>query len=309
MKPRPFASVKAHQDLLEDGLRMRAYRRAIARAARPGDAALDLGCGTGVLSFFAARSGCGPVYAVEREKIVSLAREAAARNGLDGRIVFLKKDVRSLRLPARVDLLVHEQIGSFVWDEDMMTSVPLARRRFLKRGGKILPEGLDLFLVPVALPSSLDKAVAFWSRPRYGLDLGVFAPRRFLEDVGKAAQPRMVDAPGPSCFLTRPRRVHSVDFRRDRGIPSRLRAMFRLRRGGRLTGMLLFFRVRLHRRVSFSTAPRRRNTHWGQVFFPRMENRPVPPGALLEFDWRPAKDPADWRFSFRFPAARPRGGR
>ena len=42
---------------------------------------LDIGCGTGVLSIFAARAGAAHVYGVECSEIVGLARRVAEANG------------------------------------------------------------------------------------------------------------------------------------------------------------------------------------------------------------------------------------
>ncbi|CAN0597454.1 unnamed protein product, partial [Laminaria digitata] len=45
---------------------------------------LDVGCGTGVLSCFAARAGARKVIGVDRSDIVVKAREVVKANGFDG---------------------------------------------------------------------------------------------------------------------------------------------------------------------------------------------------------------------------------
>ena len=54
-----------HLSMLRDTARMDAFRRAIDASVRPGDVVVDLGCGSGVLSFMACEAGARTVYAIE----------------------------------------------------------------------------------------------------------------------------------------------------------------------------------------------------------------------------------------------------
>ena len=63
--------------MLKDRVRTEAYEKAIMNA---GDyikdkIVLDVGCGTGILSIFAARAGAKHVYAVDNANIVFHTRE------------------------------------------------------------------------------------------------------------------------------------------------------------------------------------------------------------------------------------------
>ena len=59
-------NVENHHHMLRDTMRMSPYERAISNSIKPGESvAMDLGTGSGILSFFAARAGAKKVFAIE----------------------------------------------------------------------------------------------------------------------------------------------------------------------------------------------------------------------------------------------------
>ena len=233
----PFARARTHQALLSDGVRTLAYRRALEAAVRPDDVVLDLGCGTGIFSMIAARRGCRKVYAVDRSAIIEDARETARRNGLDGRIEFIRAPFDRLELPERVDLIVHELIGSRFWDEEILASVARARAAPPPAGGRLLPFRLDVLAGPDTTR------------------LGAGARAGLLDEEARGLRPRRLRPPclradragGAVADQHRAAR-HGVPARSSQGdLPgrpaedgaaprTRSRRRFRLRRGQRLGG-------------------------------------------------------------------------
>ena len=71
-----YSSHHIHEEMLKDTSRTLAYQRAIE--GNPEDfkdkIVLDIGCGTGILSIFAARAGAKHVYAVDNAEIALHAR-------------------------------------------------------------------------------------------------------------------------------------------------------------------------------------------------------------------------------------------
>ena len=72
-----YSSHHIHEEMLKDQQRTLAYQRAIE--GNPEDfkdkIVLDIGCGTGILSIFAARAGAKHVYAVDNAEVALFAKE------------------------------------------------------------------------------------------------------------------------------------------------------------------------------------------------------------------------------------------
>ena len=68
-----------------------------------GKTVLDVGAGSGILSFFAARAGAKKVYAVEASGMAVKAAKLAKGNGLDGVVEVLHQKVEDVQLKERVD--------------------------------------------------------------------------------------------------------------------------------------------------------------------------------------------------------------
>ncbi len=300
-----------HNDMLKDRVRCESYRRAIHRRVRPGDVVLDLGCGTGLLSFFACQAGAGKVYAVEEEDIIHLARQAARKNRFSDRIEFLQAFSRELMLPERVDIIISELISFFVFDEGGLPSIIDARERFLKPGGRLLPEGVELFMVPAAR-QPLWREVGRWRTRAYGLDLSPLG--EYL------ANNNLVGRLDPRGFLSRPKSLGKIDFYGVKETSFEGRARFRVEREGRLCGLGGWFELALAPGIRLSTSPLSPKTHWGSCLFPlgspvlvgkgeriEVDFRATPLGreAFLSWDVSVGGGPSERRSTFRgFPAGR-----
>lgn len=70
---RSYSSVGIHEEMLRDKQRTNAYREAIMRNRHlfKGKTVLDVGCGTGILSLFAAAAGAKKVFAVDMASITN----------------------------------------------------------------------------------------------------------------------------------------------------------------------------------------------------------------------------------------------
>lgn len=64
---------------------------------------MDVGCGTGILSFFAAHAGAKQVIAVDNSDIISAAIQNAKENGLHHKITFIRNKVELVELPEGIE--------------------------------------------------------------------------------------------------------------------------------------------------------------------------------------------------------------
>ena len=156
-----FAGLAEHEEMLSDGVRVQAYHQGIRSNVRQGDVVVDLGTGTGLLAFMASRAGARKVYAVEHSDFIEVAREIGRHNGF-ANIEFVQANSREFTPPEPVDVVLHEQMGDELFNENMVENLLDVRDRFLRPNGRILPSRFRLFIEPVTLHESM-RVRRFWN--------------------------------------------------------------------------------------------------------------------------------------------------
>jgi protein arginine N-methyltransferase 1 len=286
-----FGSPFVQESMLLDKVRCDAYREAIRRTVKPGDVVVDLGAGTGLLSFFALQAGARHIYAIEMTGIADVAAELIETNGFRDRVTLIRQTSNRVRLPERCDVLVTETLSSFCFDtENTIEFVADARARFLKPGGRIVPECADTFLVPI---SSESFGLGRLPSRFYDLDY-----RPFIKIL--AAEYRLVRASGkPFQALSEPALCYHVDFRKDTQNPGISFVPFRITSGGRLDGFLGWFEARLCEGVVLSNSPYLPLTSWWQLYLPVTEQPHYQAGQtmLLCMDPNIIDGEAEWKYS------------
>ncbi len=147
-----YSNFYIHEEMLKDSVRTRAYQKAIE--SNPQDfkdkVVLDIGCGTGILSIFAARAGAKHVYAIENAEIALFAELIIKENGLSDKITVIKGKMEEVTLPVpKVDIIISEWMGYFLLYESMLDSVLWARDKYLVKGGKMLPDKVQMFVAAI----------------------------------------------------------------------------------------------------------------------------------------------------------------
>jgi protein arginine N-methyltransferase 1 len=168
-----YAHFGIHEEMLKDDQRTCAYRDSLLKNAHllKGKTVLDIGCGTGILSLFAAQAGAKHVFAVDMSDIADTARQIVHVNGMSHVITVIKGNIEQLELPVdKVDVIVSEWMGYCLLYEAMFDSVMLARDKWLKPGGMLLPDKAAVYITAIEDEKYKNEKIHFWDNV-YGFNM------------------------------------------------------------------------------------------------------------------------------------------
>ena len=139
--------------MLSDRVRTESYRNALLTNPERlnGARVLDIGCGTGILSMFAAQAGARRVIGVDCSDIIYQAMDIVRENGLTDKVELVKGRLEETALPEdQFDFILSEWMGYFLLFEGMLDSVIAARDKYLAPGGMVLPNRCTISLAAVS---------------------------------------------------------------------------------------------------------------------------------------------------------------
>jgi predicted RNA methylase len=147
-----FIPVHYHHNMLMDQNRMHSFKSAIHYAVKPGAKVLELGGGTGVLSFFAAQKAA-KVYCVEfNPDMVREARKFLALNQNGHKVEVIHADAFDYLPPEPVDIVICEMIHVGMLREKQVEVIESFKRRYLAMFGGPLPVFLPEAVIMAAQP-------------------------------------------------------------------------------------------------------------------------------------------------------------
>ncbi|TFK27687.1 arginine N-methyltransferase 3 [Coprinopsis marcescibilis] len=204
-----YAENDIHAIMINDQVRTATYAKFILTTPTLFQDAvvLDVGCGTGILSLFAARAGAKRVIAVDASDIVDKAKNIVKSNGLEDIITVIRGKVEEITLPdgiEHVDVIISEWMGYALLYESMLDSVLHARDRFLRPGGVLAPSQSKMMLGLCDASELYKERVGFWSDV-YGFDLSEMAEGVYDEAI--------IDVTGPDTLLSEPYTVKDILIR------------------------------------------------------------------------------------------------
>lgn len=284
-----YRDVLVHKMMLTDVVRTEAYERALRRLVKPGLTALDFGCGTGVLSIFASRFGAKKVFAFDRSAFIKVAYSIAEANKIDN-ISFYHDDHESIELSERVDLIVSEWMGHFVFFEAMLGPLLHVRDRFLSPGGIMVPKQVTLH-AGLVCDESLFEDRSFFRHNPYGIDFSPIADSPLFQTSLEFLRSEQI--------LDTTVNLGTLDLNTLKSPPTELTGKAVPREAAAVYGLCGWFNAKLTDDIDLGTGPNDPPTHWNQIFFPFSEPFEVSPSReltvriappeqneLLEHTWR-----------------------
>jgi protein arginine N-methyltransferase 1 len=149
-----FIPLHYHFNMLDDAVRTGAFEAAIARTVAPGARVLDLGGGTGVQSFFAARAGAR-VWCVERNpELAHEARRLLALNGCADSVEVVEADATAYVPPEPIDVVVCEMLHVTLLVEQLLPVLAAFKRNYLAAFGPPLPRFVPEAVLQAVAPVS-----------------------------------------------------------------------------------------------------------------------------------------------------------
>ena len=156
-------TLSEHYRYLSDPRRHELYQSAIEQIVRPGDLVADLGCGFGVLGLLCLEAGAAHVFGLDQTDAIDIAAETMAGAGFTERYTCIRKSTFRAELPEKVDVLICDHVGYLGIDYGIIAMIEDARHRFLKPGGRVIPQAIELRIAGVASKQARDTLQAWQS--------------------------------------------------------------------------------------------------------------------------------------------------
>ncbi|KAK7176851.1 hypothetical protein R3I93_000942 [Phoxinus phoxinus] len=269
-----YGHYSIHEEMLKDKVRTESYRDFMYRNMDvfKDKVVLDVGCGTGILSMFAAKAGARKVIAVDQSDIIYQAMDIVRSNKLEDTITLIKGRIEEIDLPVeKVDIIISEWMGYFLLFESMLDSVLYARDRYLAEDGLVFPDRCNISLAAVGDTEKHSNRIAFWDDV-YGFKMMCMKKAVIPEAVVEVLKPETV--------ISEPAVIKAIDC----GTVTVSELDFTVGFSLKITASTfctaivgyfdIFFDKSCGNKVMFSTAPDCTKTHWKQTVF--LLESPIP---------------------------------
>ena len=286
-----FDSAYIHIQMLNDQRRTASYLQAIGQVVKPGDAVLDLGTGTGILATAAAKAGARQVYAIEATSIGSQAQHLFERNNISDKVTLISGWSTQVSIPEQVDVLVSEIIGNDPFGERVLEATIDARKRFLKREARLVPDLVRVYALPLKVPDKLRREYLYTSEDLekwnawYGVNFASLLEIRLEDPYFLNFNP--MEARGWPVVCD-PVYLLEIDLSKVDTplIESRVESI--VQSAGEIDGVLVYFELRLAQDLWFSVSPSEADekNSWRNPVWLLPEPIQVQAGDTIHIDYR-----------------------
>ncbi len=283
----PLDLLEYHHSMLADKVRTQTFQRAIEQQVRPGDVVLDIGCGSGILSYFACMAGAKRVYAIEKGPMFELAQILCQQNGFSDKVVFINEWSTRVSLPEQADVLITETIGNIGFDEGIIGWILDAKKRNLKPNARIVPHTLTLCAVPVQTKKDYDD-VRRWDADFYGLN---FSAARGIE-ANNLVWTRLES----NHFMSRPAQMLTVNLNETMTEDFWAEQSFPISKNGVIHGLGGWFNSEIAPGIRLTTKPHNEAPSWYHGFLPLERPLHVEKGDTIKVRIQFRENAAQWNW-------------
>ncbi len=267
-------SLSAYGRMIEDRVRMEAYRDALASVVTPESVVLDIGTGTGVLALYACHLGARKVYGVEPNSLIEIGRTAAQENGWEERTEFIQDVSTRINLDEPADIIVADLRGTLPQAELHISSIIDARDRLMAEGGVLIQQRDHLWAAAVEAEELYHSITAPWSQNCLGLTMKR-GKQMSLNQIHHGS-----DEKACRCLM-QPVKWATIDYTTVSNPDCRGKMTVQVESKGVCHGLLLWFDAELINGFGFSNAPDKPELVYSRYFFPYPSPVAVEPGDTI----------------------------
>lgn len=291
-----YAHFGIHEEMLKDEVRTETYRKAIVNNPKlfKGKVVLDVGCGTGILSMFAAKAGAARVIGVDCSAIIDRAKQIVKENELDSVITLIKGKVEEIKLPdgiEQVDVIISEWMGYCLLYETMLPTVLYARDKWLKKDGVLMPDRAVMYMTGIEDRKYRESKIDWWKNV-YGFDMSVMmeiARKEVLIDTCDRQQ---------VCCKASELKVFDLYTVKEEDLNFSVNTVVQAMRNEYIHGLVVYFRCDFSKtqgNIRFSTSPFDEYTHWKQAIFYLKDYITICPGEKIKIEFGMKQNPKNRR--------------
>ena len=251
--------------MLKDEVRTESYRDAMLKNRHifKDKIVLDIGCGSGILSMFAAQAGAKMVIGVEMSSIMDYTRKIVKANGFEDHIVLLHGKMEEVKLPVdKVDIIISEWMGYLLY-ESMLTLFCGLEISISKKTVSCFP--IELWWKYAIEDGDYRKEkIDFWDNV-YGFDMKCIKQTALLEPL--------VDTVENDAVITNQSELYNIDIRTVKVEQLAFKKDFKVvfNRDDTCHAIVVHFDTifdhGLDTKIKFGTGPDDEYTHWKQTVF------------------------------------------